>query len=141
MRAVIQRADGARVVVDGQTVGAFDGEGLVALVGVSTGDQEAQAQVIARKLADLRLLRGERSAAEAGAPIMVISQFTLYGDAKKGRRPTWNAAAPRNVAEPLVDRVVELLRQRGLRVETGVFGADMALSLTNDGPVTLIVEA
>lgn len=141
MRAVIQRAAGASVSVDGAVVGAFDGEGLVALVGVTHDDGPAQAAFIARKIADLRLLRGERSITEAGAPVLVISQFTLYGDARKGRRPTWNAAAPGPVAEPLVDAVVEDLRGRGLRVETGVFGADMRVSLVNDGPTTLLIES
>lgn len=141
MRAVIQRAAGASVSVDGAVVGAFDGEGLVALVGVTHDDGPAQAAFIARKIADLRLLRGERSITEAGAPVLVISQFTLYGDARKGRRPTWNAAAPGPVAEPLVDAVVEDLRGRGLRVETGVFGADMQVSLVNDGPTTLLIES
>ncbi|GIG23787.1 D-aminoacyl-tRNA deacylase [Cellulomonas denverensis] len=140
MRAVVQRAAGASVSVDGVVVGAFDGEGLVALIGVTHDDGPAQAAFIARKIADLRLLRGERSITEAGAPVLVISQFTLYGDARKGRRPTWNAAAPGPVAEPLVDAVVEDLRGRGLRVETGVFGADMQVSLVNDGPTTLLIE-
>lgn len=141
MRAVAQRAAGAAVVVDGHTVGAFEGEGLVVLVGVTHGDGAAQVAHLARKIADLRLLRGERSLTEAGAPVLVISQFTLYGDARKGRRPTWNAAAPGSVAEPLVADLVADLRGRGLRVETGVFGADMAVSLVNDGPVTLLLES
>ncbi len=141
MRAVIQRAAGASVSVDGRVVGAFEGEGLVVLVGVTHGDGPAQVEHIARKIADLRLLRGERSVTEAAAPVLVISQFTLYGDARKGRRPTWNAAAPGPVAEPLVDAVVGDLRARGLRVETGVFGADMAVSLVNDGPTTLLIES
>jgi D-tyrosyl-tRNA(Tyr) deacylase len=128
-------------VVEGRCVGEFEGEGLVALIGVTHGDGEPQAQTLARKIADLRLLRGERSLADAQAPVLVISQFTLYGDAKKGRRPTWNAAAPGPVAQPLVDRVVALLRERGLHVETGIFGADMAVTLTNDGPVTLLIES
>jgi D-tyrosyl-tRNA(Tyr) deacylase len=98
-------------------------------------------EYLARKIAELRVLRGERSAAEAGAPVLVVSQFTLYGDARKGRRPTWNAAAPGPVAEPLVDAVVADLRARGLAVATGVFGADMAVELVNDGPVTLLLES
>ncbi|MDR0504629.1 MAG: D-tyrosyl-tRNA(Tyr) deacylase [Bifidobacteriaceae bacterium] len=141
MRAVLQRALGASVSVAGEVVGSFTGEGLVALIGVTHDDAEAQAALIARKIADLRLLRDERSVLDAGAPVLVISQFTLYGDARKGRRPTWQAAAPGPLAEPLVNRVVELLRERGVAVQTGVFGADMAVSLTNDGPVTLVVEA
>lgn len=141
MRAVVQRASRASVTVDGAVVGAFDGEGLVVLVGVTPGDGPDQVAYLARKIADLRVLRGERSAAEAGAPVLVVSQFTLYGDARKGRRPTWNAAAPGPVAEPLVDAVVADLRARGLTVATGVFGADMAVELVNDGPVTLLLES
>ncbi|TKR22048.1 D-tyrosyl-tRNA(Tyr) deacylase [Cellulomonas hominis] len=141
MRAVVQRASRASVTVDGAVVGAFDGEGLVVLVGVTPGDGPEQVEYLARKIADLRVLRGERSAAEAGAPVLVVSQFTLYGDARKGRRPTWNAAAPGPVAEPLVEAVVADLRARGLTVATGVFGADMAVELVNDGPVTLLLES
>lgn len=141
MRAVVQRASRASVTVDGAVVGAFDGEGLVVLVGVTPGDGPDQVEYLARKIAELRVLRGERSAAEAGAPVLVVSQFTLYGDARKGRRPTWNAAAPGPVAEPLVDAVVADLRARGLAVATGVFGADMAVELVNDGPVTLLLES
>jgi D-tyrosyl-tRNA(Tyr) deacylase len=95
---------------------------------------------MAVKIHELRIMRDERSAAEIGAPLLVVSQFTLYGDARKGRRPTWNAAAPGPVAEPLVEHVVEVLRSRGAHVETGRFGADMRLSLTNDGPVTVLLE-
>ncbi len=103
-------------------------------------DTEATAARLAAKVHDLRILDDERSAAEAGAPLLVVSQFTLYGDTRKGRRPTWNAAAPAPVAEPLVDHVVAVLRGRGAHVETGRFGADMQLALVNDGPVTLLVE-
>jgi D-tyrosyl-tRNA(Tyr) deacylase len=138
---VVQRATRASVTVDGAVVGAFEGEGLVVLVGVTPGDGPAQVEYVARKVADLRILRGERSAAEAGAPVLVVSQFTLYGDARKGRRPTWTAAAPGPVAEPLVEAVVADLRARGLTVATGVFGADMAVELVNDGPVTLLLES
>lgn len=141
MRAVVQRASRASVTVEGAVVGGFDGEGLVVLVGVTPGDGPAQVAYLSRKIADLRVLRGERSTAEAGAPVLVVSQFTLYGDARKGRRPTWNAAAPGPVAEPLVDAVVADLRARGLTVATGVFGADMAVELVNDGPVTLLLES
>ena len=129
MRAVVQRATRASVTVDGAVVGSFDGEGLVVLVGVTPGDGPAQVEHIARKVAELRILRDERSAVEAGAPVLVVSQFTLYGDARKGRRPTWNAAAPGPVAEPVVAAVVADLRARGLTVPTGVFGADMAVTL------------
>ncbi|MBD3778186.1 MAG: D-tyrosyl-tRNA(Tyr) deacylase [Micrococcales bacterium] len=141
MRAVVQRATRASVTVAGQVVGAFDGPGLVVLLGVTPGDGPAQVARVARKIAELRILRDERSAAEVGAPVLVVSQFTLYGDTRKGRRPTWNAAAPGPVAEPLVDAVVADLRARGLTVATGVFGADMAVELVNDGPVTLLVES
>jgi len=140
VRAVIQRVTHASVSVDGVVVGAIDRPGLVALVGVTHTDTPAQADTVARKIAELRILRDERSALDDGAPVLVISQFTLYGDARKGRRPTWQAAAPGPVAEPLVDAMVTSLRALGARVETGVFGADMKVSLTNDGPVTIIVE-
>ncbi|MFO7243800.1 MAG: D-aminoacyl-tRNA deacylase [Actinomycetes bacterium] len=141
MRAVLQRASRASVTVDGKVVSSFDRQGLLALVGVTHGDGPAQAETIARKIADLRLLDGEKSVADVGAPVIVVSQFTLYGDARKGRRPTWIDAAPGPVAEPLVDAVVDALRARGLEVGTGVFGAHMEVELVNDGPVTLIVEA
>lgn len=141
MRALLQRVDGARVIVDGVVVGEIEGEGLVALVGVTHDDGAEQVATIARKIASLRLLRGERSVVDAGAGVLVISQFTLYGDARKGRRPTWNAAAPGTVAEPLVDAVVAALREQGVTVATGVFGADMRVELVNDGPTTLMLEA
>lgn len=141
MRAIIQRALGASCTVDGQVTGAFDGPGLVVLVGVTHGDGPAQVERVARKIAELRLFEGEVSAQEAGYPVLVISQFTLYGDTRKGRRPTWIAAAPGEVAEPLVEAVVAALRERGLTVYTGIFGADMKVSFTNDGPFTVTVEA
>jgi D-tyrosyl-tRNA(Tyr) deacylase len=141
MRAVLQRVTRASVVVDGEVVGAIDKPGLLALVGVTHEDGAAQVETIARKIADLRILHDERSVADVGAPVLVVSQFTLYGDARKGRRPTWNQAAPGPVAEPLVDAVVAALRERGLTVETGRFGADMQVELVNDGPVTILVEA
>lgn len=139
MRAVVQRVAGASVTVDGRTVGAI-GPGLVVLIGVTHDDTPAQASALARKVHELRILDGERSAAEVGAPLLVISQFTLYADTRKGRRPSWSAAAPGPVAEPLVDAVVAALRARGAMVQTGIFGAYMQVSLTNDGPVTLIVD-
>jgi D-tyrosyl-tRNA(Tyr) deacylase len=129
------------VRVADQVVGSFDEPGLVVLVGVTDGDGPAQVEYVARKVADLRILRDERSAAEVGAPVLVISQFTLYGDVRKGRRPTWNAAAPGPVARPLVEAVAEALRGHGLAVQTGVFGADMAVELVNDGPVTILLES
>lgn len=140
MRAVLQRASRASVVVDGVEVAAFDRQGIVALVGVTHDDGPAEAALIARKIADVRVLDDEQSVADAGAPVIVVSQFTLYGDARKGRRPTWIAAAPGAVAEPLVAEVVAQLRERGLEVGTGVFGAHMDVSLTNDGPMTLVIE-
>lgn len=144
MRAIIQRVTRASVSVDGQTIGAIDETGIVALIGVTHEDTPQQAATIARKIAELRIFDGENSevsAEEIGAPILVVSQFTLYGDARKGRRPSWSHAAPGPVAEPLVDAVVKDLRGRGLRVETGQFGAMMKVELVNDGPYTLILEA
>ncbi len=141
MRAVLQRVTRASVTVDGEVVGAIDRPGVLALVGVTHDDGPEQVAAIARKIADLRILRDERSVLDEGAPVLVVSQFTLYGDARKGRRPTWQAAAPGTVAEPLVDQVVTALRERGLEVATGRFGADMAVELVNDGPVTLLLEA
>jgi D-tyrosyl-tRNA(Tyr) deacylase len=141
MRAVIQRAVDARVEVDGKQVGGFLGPGLVVLLGVARDDAEAQAERMARKIAELRILRDEESALTAGAPILLVSQFTLLADTRKGRRPSWSAAAPGEMAEPLVERVATLLEDRGLVVARGVFGADMQVSLTNDGPVTLVVDA
>lgn len=147
MRAVLQRATRASVVVDGEVVGAIGaaGPGIVALVGVTHDDDDASAATLARKIAELRLMREERSVADLaaageGGEVLVVSQFTLYGDARKGRRPSWIRAAGGEVAEPLIARVVAHLRERGLTVATGVFGADMALELVNDGPVTLILD-
>ncbi|MFF8412615.1 D-aminoacyl-tRNA deacylase [Streptomyces omiyaensis] len=140
MRAVVQRVDGAKVVVAGETVGEITGEGLCVLVGVTHDDTPEKAAQLARKLWSVRVLEDERSCSDVDAPLLVISQFTLYGDARKGRRPTWNAAAPGPVAEPLVDEVVAQLRKLGARVETGRFGADMRVSLTNHGPFTVLVD-
>jgi len=137
----VQRVTRAAVRVDGEVVGAIDRPGLLALVGVTPGDGPAQVELVARKIAELRILRDERSAVDVGAPVLVVSQFTLYADVRKGRRPTWNAAAPGAVAEPLVDDVVAALRARGLEVATGRFGADMAVELVNDGPVTILIES
>ena len=140
MRAVVQRVSSASVTVDGAVIGAIDEPGLLVLVGVTHDDTPAQAAKLAAKLWGLRILDGEKSCSDVNAPLLVISQFTLYADTRKGRRPTWQAAAPGPVAEPLVDAVVAALRELGARVQTGVFGADMKVSLVNDGPVTLILE-
>ncbi|WP_083974890.1 D-aminoacyl-tRNA deacylase [Kitasatospora mediocidica] len=143
MRAVVQRVSGAAVTVAGEQVGAIEGPGLCVLVGVTHGDTGEKAAQLARKLWTLRLFDGgevEQSCSDLNAPLLVISQFTLYGDARKGRRPTWNAAAPGPVAEPLVDEVVAQLRTLGATVETGRFGADMKVSLVNDGPFTVLLE-
>lgn len=141
MRAVLQRVDGASVAVDGEDVGAIDGEGLLVLLGVTHDDGPEQVATIARKICELRILDGERSVSDVGASVLIVSQFTLYADVRKGRRPSWGAAAPRPVAEPLVEAVVAAVRERGVRAETGSFGADMRVSLVNDGPVTIILEA
>ena len=141
MRAVVQRVDGARVRVDGEVVGSIEGQGLLVLVGVTHGDGPEQVATIARKVAELRILDDERSALDVGAQVLVVSQFTLYADTRKGRRPSWSAAAPGPVAQPLVDDVVAALRERGLRVATGEFGAHMRVELVGDGPVTLLLEA
>jgi D-aminoacyl-tRNA deacylase len=141
VRVVVQRVSRARVVVDGEVVGAVERPGLCLLVGVTHGDGPEQVATIVRKVAELRVLDGERSAVDLGAPVLVVSQFTLYADTRKGRRPSWSAAAPGEVAEPLVDAVADGLRDRGLEVATGRFGARMALELVNDGPMTLLLEA
>ncbi|HEY2443971.1 MAG TPA: D-aminoacyl-tRNA deacylase [Streptosporangiaceae bacterium] len=140
MRAVIQRVSQASVSVAGATVGTIDQPGLVVLVGVTHTDTRQTAAGLARKIYHLRILAGERSCADTAAPLLVISQFTLYAETRKGRRPTWQAAAPGPVAEPLVEQFTAALRGLGARVQTGVFGADMQVSLVNDGPVTLILE-
>ena len=139
MRAVVQRVSQARVDVAGETVGKI-GTGLVVLLGVTHDDTTDLADRLAAKIWNLRILREEKSAAELGAGILVVSQFTLYGDARKGRRPTWTAAAPGPVAEPLYDHFCTSLRTQGATVAEGVFGADMEISLTNDGPTTLVLE-
>lgn len=140
VRAVVQRVSEASVRVGEEVVGRIAGPGLCVLVGVTHDDTPASAARLAGKVHDLRILEGERSASELGAPLLVVSQFTLYADTGKGRRPGWSAAAPASVAEPLVDEVVRVLRERGAHVETGVFGADMKVTLVNDGPVTILVE-
>ena len=140
MRAVVQRVSQASVTVAGKTVGAIDEPGLLVLIGVTHRDTPELAAKLAAKLWGLRILDGEKSCSDIGAPLLVISQFTLYADLAKGRRPSWSAAAPGPVAEPLVSAVVQALRETGARVQTGVFGAEMKVSLVNDGPVTIIVD-
>jgi len=152
VRAIVQRAAGASVSVDARIVSSFDGPGLLVLVGVTHSDTAEHAVRLAAKIHELRIFdpehssggvpegRRELSAAELGLPLIVVSQFTLYGDTRKGRRPTWTAAAPGPVAEPLVDAVVAELRARGATVGAGVFGADMSVSLVNDGPITLVID-
>ena len=140
MRAVLQRVSSASVTVEGEVVGAIDRPGLLALVGVTHGDGRDQVEAMARKISELRILRDERSVADVRAPVLVVSQFTLYADTRKGRRPSWGNAAPGPVAEPLVQAVVEALRGRGVEVATGRFGAMMEVTLVNDGPVTLVVD-
>jgi D-aminoacyl-tRNA deacylase len=157
MRIVIQRAAGAQVSVDGHVTGAFAGPGLVILVGVTPGDTSAIAARLADKAYDMRLFdvthaeaaqaclapgsSKELSAADLGLPVLVISQFTLYANTRKGRRPTWDAAAPGDIAAPLVDAFAEQLLSRGVDVQRGIFGADMQVTLTNDGPMTIIVDS
>jgi len=157
MRIVIQRAAGAQVSVDGQITGAFTGPGLVILVGVTHDDTPAVASKLADKAYDMRLFDAshaetaqatipegsgkELSAADLGLPVLVISQFTLYANTRKGRRPTWDAAAPGDVASPLVDAFAEQLLSRGVDVQRGVFGADMQVSFTNDGPITIVIDS
>jgi D-tyrosyl-tRNA(Tyr) deacylase len=142
MRILVQRVTSAAVTVDGKVVGAISPQrqGLLALVGVTHTDDSEIAARLAEKLWRLRILDGERSAHDEAAPILVVSQFTLYANTEKGRRPSWNAAAPRPIAEPLVDAFSAALRALGAHVETGVFGADMKVELVNDGPVTVLLE-
>jgi len=142
MRVLVQRVSSAAVTVDDEVVGAIrpQGQGLLAFVGVTHSDDADTARRLAEKLWNLRILADEQSAAAVNAPVLVVSQFTLYADTAKGRRPSWNAAAPGAVAEPLVDAFAEALRGLGAHVETGVFGAHMRVELINDGPVTVILE-
>ncbi len=142
MRVLVQRVSAASVTVDGDVVGEIrpPSQGLVALVGVTHDDDVSKAGRLAEKLWRLRILDDERSAADLGAPILVISQFTLYANTEKGRRPSWNAAAPGPVAAPLVEAFADALRALGAEVAAGVFGADMKVALVNDGPVTVLLE-
>jgi D-aminoacyl-tRNA deacylase len=141
MRAVVQRASSASVSVDSAVVARLPAPGLVVLLGVTHDDTPQVAAALARKIYQLRILDGEQSCADLDAPLLVVSQFTLYADTAKGRRPSWSAAAPGAVAEPLVDAFAAALRDFGAHVETGVFGAHMDVQLVNDGPVTLILDA
>ena len=145
VRAVVQRVTSASVSVDGKTVGLIDPgpnrQGLLILLGVTHDDDAGNASRLARKVWELRILDGGLSASEVGAPLLVVSQFTLYADTRKGRRPSWSAAAPADLAEPLVDAFCDALRSLGAQVETGVFGAMMLVTSTNDGPVTLLLDS
>ncbi|KQB85427.1 D-aminoacyl-tRNA deacylase [Corynebacterium oculi] len=140
MKAVLSRVTRAQVTVEGTVVGAIDGPGVLALVGVHREDTPADAATMARKIAELRLLDGEISAADAGAPVLVVSQFTLQGRTSRGRCPSWAQAAPADLARPLIEAVVAALRERGLSVEQGQFGAMMQVESVNDGPFTLLVD-
>ena len=140
MRAVVTRVTRASVTVGDEVVGEIKEAGLLVLLGITHSDGADQVDTMARKLHELRILDEEQSCASTGAPLLVVSQFTLYGDTRKGRRPTWTKAAPGPVAEPLVDAVVDALRARGATVATGRFGADMAVESVNDGPFTVLVE-
>jgi D-tyrosyl-tRNA(Tyr) deacylase len=141
VRLVVQRVSSARVDVGAQTVGSIDRPGLLVLVGVTHSDDERLASRLADKVWNLRILAGERSCAQENGPILVVSQFTLYADLSKGRRPSWSAAAPRELSEPLVAAFVAALSRLGAEVATGSFGAEMRVSLVNEGPVTLIVDS
>ncbi|WP_347352435.1 D-aminoacyl-tRNA deacylase [Intrasporangium sp.] len=140
MRAVLQRVTSARVEVDRTVVGEICRPGLLALVGVAHADGPEQVERMARKIAELRILRDEGSVLTADAPVLLVSQFTLQGDTRRGRRPSWSAAAPGPVAEPVIDALVDALRRKGVEVATGRFGAMMTVTATNDGPFTVLVE-
>ncbi|WP_340685184.1 D-aminoacyl-tRNA deacylase [Amycolatopsis coloradensis] len=140
MRAVVARVTEASVTVGDEVTGAIDEPGLLVLLGIHVDDDVSKVATMARKLHEARILRDEESCATTGAPLLVVSQFTLYGDTRKGRRPSWTAAARPEVAEPLVTAVVDALRERGARVETGRFGAMMAVRSVNDGPFTVLLE-
>lgn len=141
MRAVVQRVTRASVTVDGEVISRIDGPGLMVLLGVTHDDTPERAETLAAKIWKLRILAEEKSASDIDAPMLVVSQFTLYADTRKGRRPSWGAAAPGPVAEPVYEKFCATLEALGATVGRGVFGADMAVELVNDGPVTLILEA
>lgn len=140
MRAVLQRVTRASISVDGEIIGAIDRPGLVALVGVAIADDEAQVAHMARRISELKILRDEHNCIEANAPILLVSQFTLLADVRKGRRPSWSKAAGRDQARPLIDSLAQRLRNLGLEVVCGQFGADMQVELINDGPVTIVID-
>jgi D-tyrosyl-tRNA(Tyr) deacylase len=140
VRAVVQRVLSASVTVDGTVVGALDAPGLLVYLGVTHTDTSAEVDWMARKIWGLRLLADEQSASDISAPVLVVSQFTLYGDARKGRRPTWEAAAPASVSAPLYDGLCDALVALGAHVERGVFGAQMRVESVNDGPITVLLE-
>lgn len=144
MRAVLTRVSSASVTVDGEVVGAIDcpdTDGILALVGVGAEDSPDAWETVARKIAELRILDGERSVTDVGAPVLLVSQFTLMGRTAKGRRPSWSDAAPGDVAESVIERIAEELRKRGITVEEGRFGARMQVASVNEGPFTVIVES
>lgn len=141
MRVILQRVERAQVTVSGEVVGRIDEPGLVALVGITHEDGDAEVAKLADKTWNLRLLDGEKSCADEQAPILAVSQFTLYGDARKGRRPSWSKAAPGPVSEPLFEQYVSALRGLGATVETGRFGAEMKVELVNDGPFTVVLDS
>ncbi|MDV8002709.1 D-aminoacyl-tRNA deacylase [Rhodococcus sp. IEGM 1408] len=140
MRAVVSRVTEASVTVDDEVVGALGGPGLLVLLGVSTDDDEADIATMVRKISELRILHDEKSAIDIGAPVLVVSQFTLMGSTAKGRRPSWSRAAPGARAEPVVEAVVRGLREKGLEVATGAFGAMMRVHSVNDGPFTVLID-
>ena len=141
MRTVVQRVLTASVTVDGKIVGQIEGPGLVVLLGVTHDDGQEQVAWMARKIWSLRILRDEQSASDVDAPVLVVSQFTLYGDARKGRRPTWNAAAPGEMSEPVYEAFCKELESLGATVARGSFGADMQVALVNDGPITMVLDS
>jgi D-aminoacyl-tRNA deacylase len=140
MRAVVQCVSSASVSVDDRVVGALEAPGLLVYLGVTHSDGASEVEWMARKIWTLRVFADERSASDIGAPVLVVSQFTLYGDARKGRRPTWEAAAPGPVSEPLYDAVCDALTGHGAHVERGVFGARMRVASVNEGPFTVLLE-
>lgn len=140
MRAILQRVTRAEVTVDGETVGAINRPGVVVLAGATHTDTSDDAAALAAKIWTLRILDGERSCADANAPLLVVSQFTLYADTRRGRRPSWSNAAPADISGPLIDSLIAALRDLGAEVSTGRFGAMMQLSLVNDGPFTISLD-